>query len=128
MFFIYVGVEFNLSELGTLEIYPLLAQIAVLSLVVKTLASSLLRAADFGLREIAGASLLLSTPLTLLVAIAAIGLDLGALTELESSAIILMAVVSGLLFPTAYKAIGRKREGKERDLVEDDGGTGGTET
>ncbi len=108
VFFIYVGVEFNLSELGNVAIYPLLAQMAVLSLAIKTVASIVLRAADFGVREIAGASLLLSTPLTLLVAIAAIGLDLGALTELESSAVILMAVVSGLLFPTAYKAIGRK--------------------
>lgn len=128
VFFIYVGVEFNLSELGTVEIYPLLAQILLLSLAIKTVASSVLGAADFGLREIAGASLLLSTPLTLLVAIAAIGLDLGALTELESSAVILTAVVSGLLFPTAYKAIGRKREGKGKEPAEDDDGTRGTET
>jgi Kef-type K+ transport system membrane component KefB len=113
VFFIYVGVEFNLSALGTPEIYPLLAQIALLSLLVKTIASSALSAVDFGLRDLAGASLLLATPLTLLVAIAAIGLELGALSELESSAIILMAVMSGLLFPTAYKALARNK-GNER--------------
>lgn len=119
VFFIYVGVGFNLSELGTPAIYPLLVEILLLSLLVKTIASSTLAAAQFRVREIAGASLLLSTPLTLLVAIAAIGLELGALSELESSAIILMAVVSGLVFPTVYKALARKGPGLEQSEAAD---------
>ena len=40
--------------------------------------------------------------------IAAIGLELGALTELENATIILVAVLSGLLFPTAYKRLATK--------------------
>jgi Kef-type K+ transport system membrane component KefB len=125
VFFIHVGVGFNLSALGTAQIYPLLAELALLSLLVKAVATSVLGAVDFGLREIAGAALLLSTPLTLLVAIAAIGLDLGALSELENSAVILMAVASALLFPTAYKAIARKQGGRAgKDAAE----TAGAET
>ncbi len=106
VFFIYVGVSFNLGALGNREIYPLLGQILILSLLVKAVASITLVATRFGPREIAGASLLLATPLTLLVAIAALGLELGALDELESASIILVAVLSGLLFPTAFKKLG----------------------
>ena len=106
VFFIYVGVSFNLGALGNREIYPLLGQILILSLLVKAIASITLVATHFGPRQIAGASLLLATPLTLLVAIAALGLELGALDELESASIILVAVLSGLLFPTAFKKLG----------------------
>ena len=106
VFFIYVGVSFNLGALGNREIYPLLGEILILSLLVKAVASITLVAIHFGPRQIAGASLLLATPLTLLVAIAALGLELGALDELESASIILVAVLSGLLFPTAFKKLG----------------------
>jgi Kef-type K+ transport system membrane component KefB len=109
VFFIHVGVKFDLESLGTLDIYPLLAQILVISLAIKAIASITFFAMGFSVRQIAGAALLLATPLTLLVAIAEIGLDLGALTELENATIILVAVVSGLLFPTAYKRLGKKK-------------------
>ena len=105
VFFIYVGVSFNLGALGNREIYPLLGQILILSLLVKVVASVILTAIHFGPRQIAGAALLLATPLTLLVAIASLGLELGALNDLESASIILVAVLSGLLFPTAFKRL-----------------------
>ena len=105
IFFIYVGVSFNLGALGNLEIYPLMARILILSLLVKSVASILLALMHFGPRKIAGASLLLATPLTLLVAIAALGLELGALSEIESASVILVAVISSLLFPTAFKRL-----------------------
>ena len=105
VFFIYVGVSFNLGALGNWDIYPLMGQILILSLLVKVIASIVLAALRFGPRQIAGASLLLATPLTLLVAIAALGLELGALSEIESASVILVAVLSSLLFPTAFKRL-----------------------
>ena len=107
IFFIHVGVSFNMEALSSPEVLPLLVEILALSLLVKTAACALLRLEHFGLRQLAGASLLLATPLTLLVAIATLGLELGALTEAESATVILMAVVSGLLFPTLFKRLNR---------------------
>ena len=107
IFFIHVGVSFNMAALRNPEILPLLVEILALSLLVKTAACALLRLEHFGLRQLAGASLLLATPLTLLVAIATLGLELGALTEAESATVILMAIVSGLLFPTLFKRLNR---------------------
>jgi Kef-type K+ transport system membrane component KefB len=106
VFFIYVGVSFNLGALGNRDIYPLMGQILILSLLVKVIASTVLAAMHFGPRQIAGASLLLATPLTLLVAIAALGLELGALNDMESASVILVAVMSSLLFPTAFRRLG----------------------
>ena len=107
IFFIHVGVSFNMAALRSHEILPLLVEILTVSLLVKTTACALLRLEHFGLRQLAGASLLLATPLTLLVAIATLGLELGALTEAESATVFLMAIVSGLLFPTLFKRLNR---------------------
>ncbi len=109
VFFIHVGVEFDLGALGTPAIYPMLAGVVLVSLAVKAIASTALFAIGLGFRQVAGAALLLASPLTLLVAIAEIGLDLGALTELENATVILAAIVSGLVFPTAYKRISARR-------------------
>ena len=106
VFFIYVGVSFNLGALGNRDIYPLMGQILILSLLVKVVASIVLAGMRFGPRQIAGASLLLATPLTLLVAISALGLELGALNDMESASVILVAVLSSLLFPIAFRRLG----------------------
>ena len=110
VFFIYVGVSLNLGALGNRDIYPLMGQILILLLLVKVIASIVLAAMQFGPRQIAGASLLLATPLTLLVAIAALGLELGALNDIESASVILVAVLSSLLFPTAFRRLGISAE------------------
>lgn len=110
VFFIYVGVSFNLDALGEREIYPFLAQILGLCVVVKAIASLPLFMLRFRVRQVVGAALLLSTPLTLLVAIAALGLELGALNELENATIILVAILSGLLFPTTFRRLGIPRQ------------------
>ncbi len=115
VFFIYVGVSFNLGALGNRDIYPLMGQILMLSLLVKVIASIVLAAMHFGPRQIAGAALLLATPLTLLVAIAALGLELGALNDMESASVILVVVLTSLLFPTAFRRLG---VGVEEAVVE----------
>lgn len=107
IFFIHVGVSFNIAALGSPRILPLMFEILLLSLLVKTIACAILRVERFGLRQLASASLLLATPLTLLVAIATLGLELGALNEVESTTVILVAVLSGLLFPTLFKALNK---------------------
>lgn len=105
VFFIHVGVSFDLRALANPEIIPLLSQVLALSLAVKLIAVLPLTAMRFRLRYIAGAGLLLATPLTLLIAIAALGLELGALDELQSAAVILTAAISALVFPTAFRKL-----------------------
>ncbi len=107
--------SFNLGALGNRDIYPLMGQILMLSLLVKVIASIVLAAMHFGPRQIAGAALLLATPLTLLVAIAALGLELGALNDMESASVILVVVLTSLLFPTAFRRLG---VGVEEAVVE----------
>jgi len=105
VFFIHVGVSFDLGTLGNPQILSLLGQVLALSLLVKLLASVPLLAMGFPVRQIGGAALLLSAPLTILVAIAALGLELGVLDELESATVILTAAISALVFPTAFRRV-----------------------
>jgi Kef-type K+ transport system membrane component KefB len=108
VFFIHVGVSFDLEALADPAILPLLVQVLAMSFLVKLLASLPLAFLGFRPRQIAGAALLLATPLTLLVAIAALGLELGVLNELESAAVILTAAISALLFPTVFRRVAGK--------------------
>lgn len=105
VFFIHVGVSFDLGALANPAIIPLLSQVLALSLAVKLIAVLPLAAMRFRLRYIAGAGLLLATPLTLLIAIAALGLELGALDELQGAAVIVTAAISALVFPTAFRKL-----------------------
>lgn len=107
VFFIHVGVSYDLDALWNPAIVPLLSQLLVLSLLVKLVAATPLAVMGFGPRQIGAAALLLATPLTLLVAIAALGLELGVLNEGESAAVILTAAISALVFPTAFRKIAR---------------------
>ena len=118
VFFIHVGVSFDLASLGNPEIIPLLTQLLALSLLVKLIASLPLLAMGLGIRQISGAALLLATPLTLLVAIAALGLELGVLSELESATVILAAAISALIFPTAYRKLAGGTTKAEEPTVE----------
>lgn len=115
IFFIHVGVSFNIGALRNPDIIPLLIEILVLSLLVKVAACTVLRLQRFDLKQIAGASLLLATPLTLLVAIAKLGLELQALSETESATIILLAIVSGVLFPTVFKMLNSEKTVNEQE-------------
>lgn len=108
VFFIHVGVSFDLGALTDPAIIPLLVRVLTLSLAVKLLASLPLLFLGFRIRQIGGAALLLATPLTLLVAIAALGLELGVLSDLEGAAVILTAAISALVFPTAFRKVAGK--------------------
>jgi Kef-type K+ transport system membrane component KefB len=58
-----------------------------------------------GGRDMLGTASLLSAPLTLVVAIAALGLELGAVTPEGKSTLIVLAVASGTLFPILFHAL-----------------------
>jgi Kef-type K+ transport system membrane component KefB len=109
IFFINVGVTFDWGALGDPKaVGTTLLYLAGLSLAVKgvpTLALLLLRVPP---RAVAAGVFLLATPLTLLVATATLGAKIGVLDASTSAAVILLAIVSGVLFPTAFKILAPK--------------------
>jgi Kef-type K+ transport system membrane component KefB len=106
IFFINVGVTFDWGALGD---PPALAKtvltLAGLSLLVKFVPTLLLVTLGIPLRAVAAGAFLLATPLTLLVAIAALGRETGVLDPGTSASVILLAIVSGVLFPTVFKRL-----------------------
>jgi Kef-type K+ transport system membrane component KefB/Trk K+ transport system NAD-binding subunit len=109
VFFIMVGVDFDLrtlfSSTESLWLLPMLLSAAVL---VK-LGPALVFRLAFGWRETLAAGVLLSARLSLIIAAAAIGRQLGVISEPVNAAIILVAVVTVTAAPPlfAYLVPGR---------------------
>lgn len=105
IFFIMVGVTLNFSALfqspDALILVPLLVIAAFL---VKILPGLLMRLA-FTWRETIGGGVLLSAQLSLTVAAAAIGMQLGIINESVNAAIIVMAVVTVTIAPLLFNRI-----------------------
>jgi Kef-type K+ transport system membrane component KefB len=106
IFFINVGVTFDWGALGDPSaLAKTVLTLAGLSLLVKFVPTLLLVTLGIPLRAVAAGAFLLATPLTLLVAIAALGRETGVLDPGTSASVILLAIVSGVLFPTVFKRL-----------------------
>ncbi|MBE0690240.1 MAG: cation:proton antiporter [Anaerolineae bacterium] len=113
IFFITVGVNFDLSALAgsdqALLLVPLLIGIAYL---VKVVAAFIFRL-RFSWAETLAGGFLLSSRLSLIIAAAAIALEIGAISQSVQSAIVLVAIVtctvSPLLFNRLYRGSGAQR-------------------
>jgi trk system potassium uptake protein TrkA len=105
IFFVMVGVRFDLASVlsssRTLLLVPLLL---VLAYGIKFLSSLLFRVGA-SWRETTAAGALLSSRLSLIIAVAAIGLDLGSVDDATNSAIILVAIVTSTLSPLLFNRI-----------------------
>ena len=109
IFFINVGVTFEWSELGDVAtLGRALVVLGVASLVAKLVPSALLLLLGLRFRTVVGGAFLLATPLTLLVAIAALGREMEVIDASTSAAVILLAIVTGVLFPTLFKLLAPK--------------------
>jgi Kef-type K+ transport system membrane component KefB len=117
IFFIMVGVDFNLYALvqspRALILVPLLVGIAF---VVKVLPSLLLRL-EFSWREALAGGFLLSSRLSLIIAASAIALDIGAISEAVNAAIILLAVLSCTISPLVFNRLLPMVEEERREGV-----------
>jgi Kef-type K+ transport system membrane component KefB len=105
MFFIMVGVRFDLPALlsspETLLLAPILLAIAYAIKLVSGLVFSL----NYDWRKTVGAGLLLSSRLSLIIAAAAIGMDLGAITEGVNADIILLAIITCTASPLLFNRL-----------------------
>ncbi len=104
-FFMGVGADVPARLLTSPQV---LGEAALLACAVFGARASVLflgRFLGFGLTEAAGASLILSAPLSLMVVTGAIGTALGLLSPESGGAVVLAAILSGVLFPYAFRLL-----------------------
>ena len=102
IFFIMVGVDFNLQALFNSSQALLLVPIfLIVAALVKMLPAAIFHK-RFGWRETIGAGVLMSSRLSLIIAASAIGLRLGVLSEAVNSAIILVAIITVTAAPLIF--------------------------
>ena len=99
IFFIVVGSHFNpFMELEHFS-FSLFFKLISLALIVKFIPSLVLSRINLNLREIFAGSLLLSAPLTLTIAVAELGHELGAIPPNLHGILLLIAILMSLLCP-----------------------------
>lgn len=117
IFFIMVGVGFDLPALlssgRALLLVPILIGVAY---AVKLVPILILRF-QFSWRETISAGVLMSARLSLIIAAAAIGLELGVITEAVNSAVILVAVITCTISPVLFGWISPEKEERDRIIV-----------
>ena len=115
IFFIVVGVRFDASALDRSAVLyaAVLAGTAGLCKIVPAL---LIAPVGFSLRERLATGCLLSAPLTLVVAIAAIGRSLGLIPASVQASLVLVGILVSLTFPVLFKLVAPAISG-----VSDDG-------
>lgn len=102
IFFIMVGVNFDLPALiASNSPWEMVALLTAIAFGVKFLGGLVFRLV-FDWRETFAASALLSSRLSLIIAVATIGVEIGAISPALNSAIILVAIITCTLSPIAF--------------------------
>ena len=101
IFFINVGMQFDMGALAKGGIY-LIPALIIVALAVKIVPSFLL-IVWYSVRESIAAGILLSSRLSLIIAMAAIGLELDLIDKAMESAIILLALITSIMCPTVFR-------------------------
>jgi len=109
IFFIGVGVSFDLGQLS-LSGLGKAGILAFLLVAARLLPSIALVRQALAPKEAIGVALLLGAPLTLLVAIAHLGADLGLLDEANESAVVLLAIILSVVLPVIFRLLFRQPE------------------
>jgi Kef-type K+ transport system membrane component KefB/Trk K+ transport system NAD-binding subunit len=102
LFFIQVGIRFDVAALLGTSSALLLLPILILAAVGVKLIPSLLFRLGHSWRDALGAGSLLSARLSLIIAASAVGLRLGLISETMNSEMILVAVITVTLAPLAF--------------------------
>jgi len=108
IFFINIGMHFDLGALAMRGIY-LVPMLLLIAFVVK-IAPSLLFLVRHSLRDSISAGVLLSSRMSLIIAMAAVGLELGLIDTAMESAIILLAIITSISCPTIFRRMHHKKK------------------
>jgi Kef-type K+ transport system membrane component KefB/Trk K+ transport system NAD-binding subunit len=102
IFFIMVGVDFNLASLMSSTSALLLVPALLASAALVKIIPSLIYKISFSWKQTLGAGTLLSSRLSLIIAASAIGLKIGVISEPFNAAIILVAVTTVMIAPPIF--------------------------
>jgi Kef-type K+ transport system membrane component KefB len=109
VFFVVVGMRFAPQGV-TQEALGVAGKLLVATFIIRLLPCLGLLTQGLRLREVAGVASLLSAPLTLVVAIAALGSEIGSLDSGGASALIILAVSAGVVYPIVFRPLSGGRE------------------
>jgi Kef-type K+ transport system membrane component KefB len=104
-FFIHVGMQFNLANVLSPHALLFTLKLLIAAVAVKILPSFLFWFDRISVPQAIKAGILLSSRLSLIIVAASIGLELGFIDAPMKDAIVLLAVVTCLLGPTAFKLL-----------------------
>lgn len=114
IFFIMVGVRFNLEAvMESTQGLILLAWLVVVAFIVKLVPTLMLKL-RFNWRQTISAGMLLSSRLSLIIAAAAIALNMGLISEIVNSEIILLAIITVTISPFLFNRIYHQEKVVER--------------
>ncbi len=105
IFFIMVGVDFNLAALSNSPQALILAPLLILTAFVVKFFPALVFKFSYSWRQAIGAGVLLSARLSLIIAASAIGLRLGIISESVNAAIVLVSLVTVAVAPTLFSKL-----------------------
>lgn len=105
IFFISVGVRFDMAALTEGDVALRTGGLLLAAILVKLLPSLFLFLRGLSLREVLAAGTLISARLSLIIAVAELGLDLGLISRQVESAVILLALITTTLAPTLFRRL-----------------------
>ncbi len=108
IFFIEVGLRFDLRDFFDKEIFLSAVILSLVILLIKSSGSLFLIFSNFKISELFLVPFALSMPLTLLVVIATLGLEIGIIEKKEATIILLTAIISALIYPWIFKIMVKK--------------------
>lgn len=117
IFFIMVGVKFNLAAITESKGALLLIPILLLAAYTVKLVPGLLFRLKFGWRDTISSGFLLSSRLSLIIAASQIGLDLKVISPAVNSSIILVAILTVTVSPIVYQRLAPVLSNKEEKLI-----------
>jgi Kef-type K+ transport system membrane component KefB len=105
IFFINVGIEFPLDELADSEVLGKALLLIAVAFAVKVLPMLPIALFRFSPRESLGAGVLLAGQLSVIIALADLGLDLGLLSSGLRAGAIMLVAVSAVVSPVLFRAL-----------------------
>ncbi|MGC8790190.1 MAG: cation:proton antiporter [Desulfurella sp.] len=105
IFFIHVGLSFDLSAMMSLNMIKEACLVAIVIVLVRYMSSFVLLLSDFKLKEVFIAPIGISFPLTLLVVVSQFGKSFGILDAKGASMLVLSAMLTSFIYSNVFKSI-----------------------
>ncbi len=117
LFFIMVGVNFDLSVLAASKQGFFLFPVLLIAAYLVKLVPSLMYSSAFGVKRAIAGGFLLSSRLSLIIAASAIALKLGKITPEVNAAVVLVAITTSSVSPLIFNALYGRSNSRERSGI-----------